>query len=135
MESLSPSFTTPRMRECLAFYRDLLGFACTGTMEHEGTVQWAELTNGPVTLMLLAAEEAHDGEDAPRFDGAGVIFYFRGADVRGVRDSLAGMGARLSPLEVTFYGMRECYVQDPDGRQLTLAAPSEEDDVVTVTGL
>jgi hypothetical protein len=41
----------------------------------------------------------------------------------------------LPPIEVTFYGMRECYVKDPDGRQLTLAEPSDPAEPVTITSL
>ena len=56
-ESLVPSFTTPRIDQCVAFYRDLLGFECTSELAAENRTQWAELTNGPVVLMLLAEDD------------------------------------------------------------------------------
>ena len=57
MQSLTPSFTTPDLPRCLALYRDALGFRCTSEYAQDGRLAWAELTNGPVVIMLLAAGE------------------------------------------------------------------------------
>jgi catechol 2,3-dioxygenase-like lactoylglutathione lyase family enzyme len=133
LHSLTASFTTPDLPRNLAFYRDQLGFVVTSEMEANGRLAWVELSHGEIRLMLLAAEDP----PAPgtRYDAAGVIFYFGIEGVAVTRAALAQAGFDVSPVEVTFYGMRECYLKDPDGRQLTLAEPSEPDDPVTITEL
>ena len=78
-------------------------------MEAEGRLTWAELSRGEVRFVIEG--------------------------LAGVRQESEWAGLAVSPLEVIFYGMRECYLKDPDGRQLTLAGPSGPDDVVTITEL
>lgn len=133
VRTLVTSLTTPDLPRCLAFYRDRLGFAVTSEMEDEGRLTWVELTHGDVRLMLLAAEDPP--VPGTRYDAAGVIFYLGIEGVTEARAALAAAGFDVSPVEVTFYGMRECYVKDPDGRQLTLAEPSDPEDPITLTGL
>ncbi len=130
-ESLTPSFTTPDLHGCLDFYRDLLGFEVTSEYVTEGQLRWVELTSGGVVLMLLAADDETD----VHVDAPGVIFYCRVSDVGEIRARLDANDVAVSPIEVTFYGMRECYVRDPDGRQLTLAGPSSPDEPVTIAEL
>ena len=131
--SLVPSFTTPALAANLAFYRDILGFTCTATLGDPDAPDWVELTRGEVRIMLLAAE----AKDLQKvfFQGTGVIFYFTVSDLERVHADLIAAGHEVTEIEVTFYGMRECYATDPDGRQLTFAEPSREGDVVTITEL
>jgi uncharacterized glyoxalase superfamily protein PhnB len=133
MSALTPSLTTPNLPRCLTFYVEELGFACTSEMRGDHGITWVELTLGDARLMLLAAEEPA-ASDA-RYDGSGVIFYLEVDDLSSRRDALIHAGRDVSRIEVTFYGMREVYVKDPDGRQLTLAEPSEPGDAVTVREL
>jgi catechol 2,3-dioxygenase-like lactoylglutathione lyase family enzyme len=134
VKALIPSFTTPDLVRCLAFYRDGLGFTCVSELPGDaGIPGWVELTSGPVRLMLLAAEAPPAPEE--RSDAEGAIFYFEVDSLAVTRARLARFGVTLPAYEVTFYGMRECYLKDPDGRQLTLAEPSDEDEPVTVGSL
>ena len=136
MKALIPSFTTPDLVRCLAFYRDGLGFTCTSELPGESDAQtpgWVELTSGPVRLMLLAAEPGAPAD--ARYDAPGGIFYLEVDSLAVTRARLARFGVPLPDSEVTFYGMRECSLKDPDGRQLTLAEPSDEEEPVTVSTL
>lgn len=98
MFALMPSLTTPDLPRCLAFYRDALGFKCTGEMGQEGRVTWAELRRGAAKLMLLAAEEQPE-EAGTRYDAVGVIFYLEVDRLGALRNDLISRGLTVSPME------------------------------------
>lgn len=87
----------------------------------------------------IAGSQLHHARSAPRprvLPGpAGVCLYLGIEAVPATRAALTDAGFDVSPGEVTFYGMRECYRKDPDGRPLSHAEPSAPDEPVTITEL
>ena len=54
------------------------------------------------------------------------IFYFYPDDVSALHAHVHREGYRPTPLQVTFYGMREFSLQDPDGHVLSFGQDADE---------
>ena len=122
------------MARAIAFYRDILGMALTMTVspdrepafpgEGDGaafaTLEWDGHQLMLQTVVSLA-------EELPMFDAgqvptpAGTI-YFRGLHPDSVRSRIAPDQIVKDP-ELSWYGMLELYVRDPDGHIVCVGAP------------
>ena len=117
-----PSFRAKDMARTLAFYRDDLGLKVLNTFEREGKAVWACLGSGKGDQVMLHTHALGiSGEENNH-----TIYYFKPADVKALHARLKRRGRKVSKLGVTFYGMREFYLKDPDGRQLTFGQPTED---------
>ena len=111
------------MRASLAFYRDALGFRIVESAPSEARDDdygWAWLQRDGVNLMLNSAYEP--GAARPeRPDPARVAahrdttLYLGCPDVDAAYEHLRALGIAARPPEVAPYGMKQLYVQDPDG--------------------
>jgi catechol 2,3-dioxygenase-like lactoylglutathione lyase family enzyme len=107
------------MSTSLAFYRDLLGFEVVASSGDGDDFDWGLLRLGPADLMLNCTYET--GERPAKPDpfrraihrDTGLFFYC--ADVDAAYFSLAGRGLAVSPPTTRDYGMRQFYLEDPDG--------------------
>jgi len=54
------------------------------------------------------------------------IFYFYPDDVLALHEHVTQEGYKPTPLQVTFYGMKEFSLQDPDGHVLSFGQDSDE---------
>jgi glyoxylase I family protein len=111
------------MPKSIRFYRDLLGFSVTGKSksmsDDPDDVNWVMLQLGEATLMLNTAYDPDDVPDAPdpaRWSGhqdTGLFFGCR--DVDAAYQHLVAKGLDVAPPKVTWYGMKQLSVTDPDG--------------------
>jgi uncharacterized glyoxalase superfamily protein PhnB len=130
-ESLTPYLRIANMDESLTFYRAALGFEVTNKVEHEGSISWAFLRSGPISLMLSvwpARSLEHDDDDEHAhqpWQGVGLVnswpdinlvtfLYVQDADAAYERVRAAGYEPLDSPTDQP-YGLREFLVRDPDG--------------------
>jgi uncharacterized glyoxalase superfamily protein PhnB len=97
------------------FYRDRLGFEVTERWESAGKLAWCRLDRGGAAVMLQQAC-AEDGSAEGR--GRGVTFYFLCDDADAMHAELCASGLRVDAPEVAFYGMKQLFVNDPDGYAL-----------------
>src|SRR5262249_52703517 len=120
---LTPSLEAADLLATVGFYREVLGFRLVARhpKPDEGPMLWADVQRDGAELMLT---QSHDPARLARLhaDGAfDVVLYVAVDDVAALRAELAEKGVEVSPFEVTFYGMKEVYVRDPDGRAITFA--------------
>ena len=110
-----------------SWYRDVLGFEVTGTIEEpDGEWAWVSLRRGAVGLMF---NEHHTHEDEPGADHVhppptltGSI-YFNVDDVDGLAADVAGKASLdFGPVDQP-HGMREIALTDPDGYYLIFGQP------------
>src|SRR5215470_8651013 len=99
-ESLRPMLRTKDLRGTIRFYTEVLGFSCESFSEQDG---WASLRRDSVELMV-AAPNAHEPFDAPRFTGS---FYFNVDNVAALWGAVKDRAKVGYPMEDFFYGMRE----------------------------
>ncbi|HUF23575.1 MAG TPA: VOC family protein [Vicinamibacterales bacterium] len=116
------------MPTSIAFYRDLLGFDVASDVPDDLRCDWVLLRLGDSELMLNTAYEADDRPDAP--DQARVAahrdtaLFFGCADVDEAFAYVGERGLDVKPPIVTSYGMKQLYLEDPDGYVICFQQPA-----------
>ncbi len=105
---LIPMLPVRSVRASVAFY-EKLGFAVEKMNEDWG---WAMLCLGECRLMVDQSINTHPG--APRQS----ILYLYPDDIAGYHEEVRRNGLTIPDLDVTFYGMSEFRLDDPDGNRL-----------------
>jgi glyoxylase I family protein len=130
---MSPLLQVYDMPQALAFYRDVLGFAVVSASPEVETPEgrfshfmWLRLVS--VNLMLNTAYD--EGERPKERDKArqrchgDTCLYFGCEDVDAVYEALRAKLPGLRPPTNASYGMRQLYLNDPDGYGLCFQMPS-----------
>jgi glyoxylase I family protein len=123
VQGVAPLVQVFDMPRSIRFYRDVLGFNLTGKSkamsDDPDDVNWAMLQLCDVTVMLNTAYDRGDSPDAPdaaRWSGhQDTCLYFGCRDVDGAYQYLISKGLEVDPPKVAWYGMKQLYLQDPDG--------------------
>jgi uncharacterized glyoxalase superfamily protein PhnB len=108
MSRLIPMLPVSSMPASVDFYQRL-GF---GVEQRNDDWRWAMLSFGECRLMVDESINAHPG--APRSS----VLYLYPDDVAQYHRQLRSNGLLVPDLEVTFYGMAEFRIDDPDGNHL-----------------
>jgi len=108
MTRLVPMLPVKNVRASIDFYRKL-GFGVERHQDHWG---WAMLAFGDCRLMLDQSINTHPA--APRQS----VVYLYPDDVTAYHQQVRASGLEIPDLEVTFYGMTEFRLDDPDGNRL-----------------
>ncbi len=130
-----PNLMVTDISRSIAFYRDKLGLSVVTTVSSDRTFATGEeLVDDPVfavlewdgaQLMLQTAESlagelsVFSSDQQPRPSGT---VYLRGFNPDDLTGRLAADDVIKGP-ELTWYGMKELYVRDPDGYVICLGAP------------
>lgn len=105
-----------------AFYCDQLGFGVANSWEPDGKLAWCWLEAGDAPLML---QQACKGDPPLSTCGKGVTFYFICEDAEAIFRELKNRGVDATEPSVTFYGMKQTFVTDPDGYELCFENPTD----------
>jgi glyoxylase I family protein len=116
----------------IAFYRDMLGFEVVQTSKPFSNAKddygWAMLRLNGVELMLNNQYEDNvrpPQPDATRAAGhRDTILYFACRNVDGAYAYLRERGLAVETPKVAYYGMKQVYVQDPDGYGIVFQWPA-----------
>jgi glyoxylase I family protein len=136
IQGLAPLIQVFDMPTAIRFYRDLLGFEVVGASpklsDNADDVNWSMLRLNGVTIMLNTAYEPEDRPAVPepgRFGGHDDTgLYFGCPDVDAAYRYLTERGLALKPPVVTYYGMRQLSLKDPDGYHICLQWEAETAD-------
>ena len=128
-----PMFVVYDVPTSVAFYRDILGFEIIRTSEPftdaRDNFGWALMRLDGVELMLNNAYENNIRPSTPdpaRTSGhADTFLYFNCPDVDAAYCYLRAKGIAVEEPKVTYYGMKQLHVNDPDGYNLCFQWPSE----------
>ena len=117
------------MPTSVRFYRDALGFEVVQTSEREGDrFDWGLLRLNDVEVMLNTAyeQEHRPAQPDPARMAAhrDTCLYFDCPDVNAVYRHLRAHGIDAKEPKVAWYGMKQLYVQDPDGYELCFQCPA-----------
>ncbi len=97
------------------FYRDALGFEVANQMESDGTVRWARIQAGPVTLMINQPDGADSSERRTREKWyADALLFFDVDDARAARAEFAAQGLDVDEPKHEPYWW-EFHLRDVDG--------------------
>ena len=110
------------MPTSLRFYRDTLGFELVSRSGDTDDCGWAWLRLGNAELMLNTAYDGGERPTEPDPTRAAAHFdtclYFGAPDVDAVYAFLQARGIPSEPPKVSWYGMKQLYLSDPDGYHL-----------------
>jgi catechol 2,3-dioxygenase-like lactoylglutathione lyase family enzyme len=108
MNRITPMLPVRSMPASVEFY-EKLGFAVE---ERNDQWHWARLSSGDYSLMLDESINLHPG--VPRTS----VLYLYPDDIAEFHQQVRRNGLDVPDLEVTFYGMTELRIEDPDGNRL-----------------
>ena len=108
MNRLIPMLPVRSMPESVAFYQKL-GFSIE---QRNDDWRWAMLRFDECRLMLDESISAHPGM------AHSSVLYLYPDDISGFHEQVRRNGLSVPGLEVTFYGMTEFRIEDPDGNRL-----------------
>ena len=139
VNSMSPNLMVADVAASLAFYVDGLGGTIAFTVDADqnsdmdggiiDSAVFASVRMGTSEMMLQERNNlAHDAPHAFSVDdaiGGSLSMYFRVDDVDAVLARLQSASdvEIVKPLELTWYGMKEVWVRDPDGYVVTIGTP------------
>ena len=122
LTKLTPMLNVSNLEASLAFYETALDFKLVSPREALKEWRWGTIRSGNAELMLSETEtdlnlarDINPSQDT-RWP---TVFYFYPDDVEALYQHVIKNGYQGTPLETTFYGMREFSIQDPDGHMLT----------------
>jgi uncharacterized glyoxalase superfamily protein PhnB len=120
-QSLNVSLTVAKLRDSLAWYRDVLGFAVDREHERDGQLFAVSLRAGVVRILLT---QDNGAKGADRVKGEGFSLQFTTVqDVDAVAARAKSAGATLDTEPSDFRGMRAFRLRDPDGFRLVISTP------------
>jgi len=108
MNRLTPMLPVSSMPASVEFY-EKLGFSIE---QRNDEWRWAMLCSGDCRLMVDESINLHPG--IPRTS----VLYLYPDDISGFHQQVRKNGLVVPNLEVTFYGMTEFRIEDPDGNRL-----------------
>ncbi|MGC8666983.1 MAG: VOC family protein [Chthonomonadales bacterium] len=115
LNQVVPMLPVRDLSESVAFYQKL-GFLVEVRNDEWG---WARLRCGDCRLMLDRSINAHP--DSPR----DAVLYLYPDNIAEYHQQVRGNGLAAPDLEVTFYGMLEFRMEDPDGNRLWIGQSVE----------
>jgi catechol 2,3-dioxygenase-like lactoylglutathione lyase family enzyme len=119
VEGMAPHIAVFDMPTSVAFYRDVLGFSVVKQSGPGDDFDWGLLRLDDAELMLNTAYDRDERPSAPdpgRFAAhEDTTFYFACRDVDAAYTHVRAKGIDLGPPKVSWYGMKQLYMKDPDG--------------------
>ena len=129
LKKLIPMLNVGDIRNSISFYSKAFGFEVVSDLEAVTEWRWATIRSGDTELMLSESEGSPNlkqGINPHEFTDWPNIFYFYPDDVEKLHNHLIENGFTPSNLEITFYGMKEFSIQDPDGHILSFGQEIDE---------
>lgn len=114
MRRITPMLPVRDLAASVDFYRRL-GFEVERRDDHWG---WASLRLDDCRLMLDRSIRAH----SPAVSAT--VLYLYPDSVESYHRQVREAGVPVPDLELTFYGMREFRIEDPDGNRLWIGEPA-----------
>ena len=124
LTTLLEVFDMPRS---ITFYRDALGFQVVHTSQPGSEFNWALLAREGAALMLNTAYDEGERPAEPEPERveahADTALFFGCKDLDGAYEHLLKIGLPVREPTVTRYGMRQVWLEDPDGFRICLQCP------------
>jgi len=115
-----PLLWVKNIEKSIRFYEDI-GFKIAETWQPQNKIQWCRVEFHDAALML---QQINDSEAKQQIgEDNGIQLYFITDDVDAVYHQIRARGIDVSPPKVEFYGMKQVFVLDPDGRTLCFESP------------
>jgi glyoxylase I family protein len=131
VQSIVPLLWIYDMPTSIRFYRDRLGFAVLNTSPAHGIddFDWAMLETGGGKFMLNTIYEVDAARPARSPSSSAsqrdAWLYFDCPDVETAVANLRSTGLEVHGPSLTYYGMKQAFLHDPDGYRLCFQSASQ----------
>lgn len=115
LERIVPMLPVRDLDQSIAFY-EKLGFSVEARHDRWG---WAKVRCGDCRLMLDQSIDAHPGSSRD------AVFYLYPENIVQYHEEVRSRVPGVEDLHVTFYGMKEFRMEDPDGNRLWIGQAVE----------
>jgi uncharacterized glyoxalase superfamily protein PhnB len=122
-----PSLGVSDIERSIDFYSTFFGFQVADSYEQEGSRAWCWLQTGSADLMLQQLSPDQQIRLNPAV-GQSWVLYIRPDDIDDAHHELRKAGFPVSEIQTTSYATREFLSTDPDGYELWVSTPIDEDD-------
>jgi uncharacterized glyoxalase superfamily protein PhnB len=129
IKRLTPMLNVSDIERSLDFYQQLAGFELIRPRETVDHWRWAWIKSGDGELMLSESSGPAtqvDQIDPSRAEEWPAIYYFYPENVVDLHAEAKRKEFQMSDLRMTFYGMKEFEVRDPDGHILWFGQETDE---------
>jgi len=130
IRSMTPLLSVFHMATSLEFYRDVLGFEVGATSGNGDDSSWVWLRLGEINLMLNDQNELGHVPDSPPADRTkwhhDTCLYFGCPDPDAAYEYLRSKGINCEKPNIAPYGMKQLYLNDPDGYNLCFQCPVDK---------
>jgi uncharacterized glyoxalase superfamily protein PhnB len=136
MQSLIPNMAVKNIQATVQYYQQHFGFELqmvvdtnheiSNQLDDQITYLWVMVQHGNVSILFQEVESLK--EDVGGFFntlGASATFYISVEDVSSLFEQVKETVTVIKPLETTWYGQQEFYVQDINGYVIAFAQPAE----------
>ena len=117
-----PLLWTADLTTLKAFY-ELLGFETKNTWEPDGLLRWCSLEFRGASLMLQQDTNTIVAQAGPNLKRDYGLYFVCDGDIDEYFRTLLKRGVNVSKPKNEFYGMRQIFVRDPDGRNICFEVP------------
>ncbi|MEJ0031190.1 MAG: VOC family protein [Bacteroidota bacterium] len=124
LESLSPNLIADSVNASVDFYTKNFGFTLITSVPDKGTYDWAMIQRDGVTLMFQSLKSLKEDMPSLNLDRKGSLgtFFIKMNGIEELYESAKKAKLDIAlEWRVTFYGMKEFGVKDPDGYYMVFA--------------
>jgi len=120
---LTPNIMVDDVNRTVDYYRDILGFEHVMTVPEAGTLDWALVKRGGISLMFQSTKDFAEGYPAfaDKKAGGTLSFFCEVEDIQALYDDIAYKVNVTVEMHRTFYDMDEFTIEDCNGYVLTFA--------------
>lgn len=115
-----PLLWVKNIEKSIRFFEEI-GFKIAEKWQPQNKIQWCRVEFHDAALML---QQINDSEAKQQIgEDNGIQLYFITDDVDVVFHQMRARGIEVSPPKIEFYGMKQVFLSDPDGRTLCFESP------------
>lgn len=122
LNALAPLLNVEDAERSVRFYVEFLKFEVIRQAEIEGTVGWAALRHGDITIMINRSSRCDSEARRKRPSYGGTVFYLYVDSAPDLHRALKDKGLEVSDVTVEDYGLAEFRLRDPDGYELAFGS-------------
>lgn len=125
LNALAPLLNVEDAERSIRFYVEALDFEIVRKAEFDGSVGWAALRHGDITLMINRSGNSDSAARRGRPSYGETVFYFYVDSAPDLHRMLRDQGIAVSNVTIEDYGLAEFRVRDPDGYELAFGSEAD----------
>lgn len=122
LNALAPLLNVEDAERSIRFYVEALNFEVVRKAEFGGSVGWAALRHGDVTIMINRSGQSDSATRRERPSYGETVFYFYVESAPKLHGILKDKGIEVSDVTIEDYGLAEFRLRDPDGYELAFGS-------------